>query len=66
MIKTSYDPEADALFIWLAPEGVPSVSNREVSPGVILDYGADGQLLGIEVLDVRSRAKLPGVNKAAA
>jgi hypothetical protein len=39
MIKTSYDPERDAMFIWLAPESTISVETKEVSPGVMLDYG---------------------------
>ncbi len=55
MIKTSYDPEADAMFIWLAPEGAQSVDTREVAPGVMLDFDGAGRLIGIEVLDVRSR-----------
>jgi uncharacterized protein YuzE len=55
MIKTSYDPEADAMFIWLAPEGVKSTETREVEPGIILDFGVDGRLVGIEVLDVKKR-----------
>ncbi len=56
MIKTSYDPEADAMFIWLGAEGEKAVETREISPGVMLDYDADGRLLGIEVLDVRGRS----------
>ncbi len=55
MIKTSYDPEADAMFIWLAPEDAKSVDTREVAPGVLLDFDGAGRLIGIEVLDVRSR-----------
>lgn len=59
MIKTSYDPETDAMFIWVGPEGAKSVETREVSPGVMLDYDADGALIGIEVLDVRERTSRP-------
>jgi uncharacterized protein YuzE len=55
MIKTSYDPQADAMFIWLGPEDAKSVETREVSPGVMLDYDAAGRLVGIEVLDLRAR-----------
>jgi uncharacterized protein YuzE len=55
MIKTSYDPAADAMFIWLAPEDAVSVETKEVSPGVMLDYNANGRVIGIEVLDVRER-----------
>ena len=56
MIKTSYDPESDAMFIWLAPENTKSVETKEVSQGVMLDYDAAGVLIGIEILDVRARA----------
>lgn len=55
MIKTSYDPAADAMFIWLAPEAAISVETRAVSPGVMRDYDAGGRVIGIEVLDVRER-----------
>ena len=43
MIKTSYDPAADAMFIWLAPEDAVSVETREIAPGVMLDYDAGGR-----------------------
>lgn len=55
MIKTSYDPVADAMFIWLAPEDVKSVETKEISPGVMLDYDVDGNVIGMEVMDVRQR-----------
>jgi uncharacterized protein YuzE len=66
VIKTSYDPEADAIFIWLGPEGVISAETKEVSPGVMLDYDASGRLIGIEVLDVRDRARIVEQNEFAA
>lgn len=55
MIKTSCDPEADAMFIWLAPESAKSAETREVAPGVMLDFDASGNVIGIEILDVRAR-----------
>jgi len=55
MIKTSYDPESDALFVWLAPEPIKSVNTSEVAPGIMLDFDAEGRVIGIEVLDVRER-----------
>ncbi|NVN10652.1 DUF2283 domain-containing protein [Nguyenibacter vanlangensis] len=57
MIRTSYDPEADAMSIWFGPEGAKSAETSEVSPGVMLDYDADGRLIGIEILDVRERTR---------
>lgn len=57
MISTSYDPEADAFSLWLAPPGAVSVRTDEVTPGVMLDFDEAGQLLGIEVLRVQARGK---------
>jgi uncharacterized protein YuzE len=42
-------------FAWFAPEGTKSASTTEVAPGIVLDYDAVGNVIGIEVLDVRQR-----------
>jgi len=55
MMRTSYDPEADALFVWFGPEGVRSADTQEVAPGIMLDFDAEGRVIGIEVLDVAER-----------
>lgn len=55
MIRTSYDPESDALFIWLAPEPIRSADTQEVAPGIMLDFDAEGRVIGVEILDVRER-----------
>jgi uncharacterized protein YuzE len=55
MITTSYDPEADAFSLWLAPPGTVSARTEEVAPGVLLDFDEAGQLLGIEVLSLTAR-----------
>jgi uncharacterized protein YuzE len=59
MIKTSYDPEADATFIWFGPEDAKSAEVREVAPGVMLDLDGDGRVIGVEVLDVSERMISP-------
>lgn len=55
MIRTSYDPEADAMFVWFGPEGVKSAGTEEVSPGIMLDFDPDGRVIGVEILDVSGR-----------
>ena len=55
MIRTSYDPEADAMFVWFGPEGVKSVETQEVAPGIMLDLDGEGRVIGIEVLDLSER-----------
>lgn len=52
---TTYDPDADAAYVRLAPEAIAVVATREVAPGVILDLDAAGRLVGIEVLNVTTR-----------
>ena len=46
-MKLNYYPETDSLYIDLSE--LPSVESREISEGVILDYGADGRLVGIDI-----------------
>jgi uncharacterized protein YuzE len=56
-MRTSYDPEADAMFLWFGAEGIKSARTEEIAPGVLLDFDEDGRVIGIEVLDVRDRMK---------
>jgi uncharacterized protein YuzE len=50
-MSITYDPEADALYIELRP--APPVDSRDIEEGVTADLGADGHVIGIEVLHVR-------------
>ena len=38
-----------------APKSEPIDRTEEVAPGVMLDFDADGQVIGVEVLAVRRR-----------
>jgi uncharacterized protein YuzE len=46
-MKLSYHPDTDSLYIDLASK--PSAESIEVSEGVVLDYDADGNLVGIDI-----------------
>ena len=46
-MRINYYAETDSLYIDLSSK--PSVDSREVSDGVILDYDADGNLVGIDI-----------------
>jgi uncharacterized protein YuzE len=59
MMRTTYDPEADAMFVWFGPEGVKSAETEEVAPGIMLDFDSDGRVIGIEVLGVSKRMMRP-------
>ena len=49
-MKIEYDQQADAMYIRLRAGDV--AESEEVRPGVVLDFDAQGQVLGIEMLDV--------------
>jgi uncharacterized protein YuzE len=55
MMRTSYDPEADAFYARFAPDGTAIAGTQEVAPGVMIDLDESGQMVGIEVLGVRVR-----------
>jgi uncharacterized protein YuzE len=46
-MRISYYADTDSLYIDLSSK--PSVDSREVSEGVVLDYDADGNLVGIDI-----------------
>lgn len=46
-MKFHYYPETDSLYIDLIDH--PSVDSQEVRPGVVLDFDADGNLVGIDI-----------------
>lgn len=56
-MKFEYDPQADALYLRLAAGAVAETD--EVRPGFILDYDANGKVLGIEMLNVSQMADNP-------
>lgn len=57
MIRTNYDPEADVLHIVFGPEGGRSDTSEEVAPGVYVEFGPDGQAIGIEITSASQRSK---------
>jgi uncharacterized protein YuzE len=46
-VKLHYYPETDSLYINLSER--PSVESEEAAPGVVLDFDAEGHLVGIDI-----------------
>ena len=75
-MKLNYYPDTDSLYIDLSEK--PSVKCREISEGVVLDYDAEGILVGIDIdnastkmpveraqpSEITSRNKGGGLNKS--
>lgn len=56
-MKFEFDPQADAIYLELMDAAVENSS--EIQPGIIMDYDAEGRIVGIEVLYVSKRTQLP-------
>jgi uncharacterized protein YuzE len=50
-MKIRYDTEADAMYIEIRPLEPGTAECRELSDEIVADYGPDGKLAGIEILD---------------
>jgi uncharacterized protein YuzE len=46
-MKLNYYRDTDSLYIDLASK--PSTESREITEGIVLDYDADGNLVGIDI-----------------
>jgi uncharacterized protein YuzE len=71
-MKLNYHPDTDSLYIDLSEQ--TSVESREISEGVVLDYDAQGNLVGIDIDNASSKvainrltvSKLPAALKTIA
>jgi uncharacterized protein YuzE len=58
-MKIEYSKEADAIYVYFKEEFV--ASSKEIEDGVVIDFDKEGQLIGIEVLDVSKRFTLSDI-----
>jgi uncharacterized protein YuzE len=55
-MKLNYYSETDSLYIDLSEQ--PSVESREISEGIVLDYDAAGNLVGIDIDNASKKVEL--------
>lgn len=55
-MKMTYYADTDSLYVDLSSR--PSAESREVSPGVVLDYDEEGNLVGIDVDNATRKLEL--------
>ena len=55
-MKLNYYPETDSLYIDLSEK--TSVDSTEISDGVVLDYDAEGNLVGIDIDNASRKVQL--------
>ena len=55
-MKLNYYPDTDSLYIDLSEQ--PSAESKEVSEGIVLDYDAKGNLVGIDIDNASTKVEL--------
>ncbi len=55
-MKLNYYPETDSLYIDLSER--PSAESKEISEGIVLDYDAKGNLVGIDIDNASKKVRL--------
>ena len=55
-MKLNYYPETDSLYIDLSEK--TSVESKEISEGIVLDYDAEGNLVGIDIDNASKKVQL--------
>jgi uncharacterized protein YuzE len=55
-LKISYDPEVDAAYIRFV-EGPVQVTTHRLSEDIAINYGPNGEVVGIEILSAREYLK---------
>jgi uncharacterized protein YuzE len=59
-MKLNYHQDTDSLYIDLSSK--TSVESREISDGVVLDYDADGNLVGIDIDNASAKVDLQEIS----
>ncbi|MFN8521958.1 MAG: DUF2283 domain-containing protein [Chloroflexota bacterium] len=60
-MRLNIDREADALYLRLDDSKI--VGSEEVSPGVVLDFNDQGEVVGVEMLHLSRRTTLPNLQE---
>lgn len=62
-MKLEFDPIADAAYLEISDSEIETT--KQIEPGIMADYDAQGHIVGIEILSISKRA-LPAPIKIAA
>ncbi len=60
-MKVHFDEKADAIYFRLDDSRI--VESQEVQPGIVLDFNEKNQVVGVEILQVKSRVPLANLKQ---
>ena len=55
-MRIKVDLESDALYFRISEDVIEE--SEEINKGLIVDYGANGKVVGVEILNVKNKFKL--------
>lgn len=58
-VKIEYSKTADAIYVYFKQDVV--AKSKEIEDGIVVDFDENGQLIGLEVLDVSQRFSLSDI-----
>lgn len=62
-MKLHYYPDTDSLYIELS--GEPGAETREIAEGLVVDFGADGTVVGLDIDNASRKLDLSKVETVA-
>ncbi|MDP1652277.1 MAG: DUF2283 domain-containing protein [Rhodocyclaceae bacterium] len=62
-MKLHFDKDADALYLKLDESAI--IESEEVRPGVVLDFNASNQVVGIEIMGLGKRIPAEALKEVA-
>ena len=62
-MKIEYSKTADALYVYFRE--IEVARSEDVQDGVVVDFDDDGQIVGIEILDVSSKLSLTDLSNVS-
>lgn len=60
-MRLHFDEQADAIYLRLDESEI--VESEEVQPGIVLDFNARNQVVGLEILRVKERVPLANLKQ---
>lgn len=52
-MRIRVDKESDALYLRISEDKI--VESEEVAPGILIDYGENGKILGLEIIGLKEK-----------
>lgn len=60
-MRIRVDKESNALYLRISEDKI--IESEEISPGIVIDYGEKGKILGLEIIGLKEKFSTSEVSK---